>query len=82
MGVTAGESVLIIADTNKQRIGKALFDAASEAKCEAMYIVMLPRTHHGEEPPTGIAELMKNVDVVVHQVLIVFLVQVYHQQHV
>ena len=65
MGVTRGENVLIIADTNKQKIGKALFDAAISAKSEAMYIIMLPRTHHGEEPPVGISELMKQVDVIV-----------------
>jgi leucyl aminopeptidase (aminopeptidase T) len=65
MGVIADERVLIIADTNKQHIGEALFNAAIEVKSEAMYILMLPRSRHGEEPPVGIAKLMKNVDVVV-----------------
>ena len=65
MGVSAGEKVLIIADTKKQRIGEALFNAAINVKSEAMYILMLPRSRHGEEPILGIAELMKHVDVIV-----------------
>jgi leucyl aminopeptidase (aminopeptidase T) len=65
MGVSPGESVLIIADTEKRAIGEALFNAAINAKSEAMYIIMLPRSRPGEEPPEGIAELMKHVDVVV-----------------
>ena len=65
MAVKEGERVLIIADTKKHEIGKALFDAAIEAKCEAMFIIMLPRARHGEEPPLGIAELMKCMNVVV-----------------
>ncbi|MFW9874767.1 MAG: aminopeptidase [Candidatus Thorarchaeota archaeon] len=65
MGVSPGENVLIIADTEKQAIGEALFNAAINAKTEAMYIIMLPRSRPGEEPPEGIAELMKHVDVVV-----------------
>ncbi len=65
MGVSPGEKVLIIADTEKQQIGQALFDQAIEAKSEAMFVIMLPRARHGEEPPKGIAELMKHVDVIV-----------------
>jgi hypothetical protein len=34
MGVIPGESVLIIADTEKQAIGEALFNAAISAKSE------------------------------------------------
>ena len=42
-----------------------MFDAAIKAKSEAMYVLMLPREHHGEEPPKGITELMKHVNVVI-----------------
>ncbi len=65
MGVKEGERVLIIADTEKQDIGKALFKAAINVKSEAMFLVMLPRSRHGEEPPQGITELMKYMNVVV-----------------
>ena len=65
MAVQPGEKVLIIADTEKQRIGQALFESAIEASSEAMLILMLPRKHHGAEPPEGLAELMKHVDVAV-----------------
>ena len=64
MGVKKGESVLIITDTVKEKIGEALFKAALDAKAEAMIIKMIPRTRHGEEPPKPIAEIMKHVDVI------------------
>jgi leucyl aminopeptidase (aminopeptidase T) len=65
MGVKEGERVLIITDTEKQNIGKALFEAAINVKSEAMFLIMLPRSRHGEEPPQGIVELMKYMNVVV-----------------
>jgi leucyl aminopeptidase (aminopeptidase T) len=65
MGVIPGEIVLVISDTKKQNIGEAIFNAAVSAKAEAMFIIMLPRSRHGEEPPGGIAELMKHVDVII-----------------
>jgi leucyl aminopeptidase (aminopeptidase T) len=65
MGVSPGEKVLIISDTNKTQIGEALFNAAIKAKSEAMYMLMLPRSRPGEEPPESIAVLMKHVDVIV-----------------
>ena len=34
------------------------------AGLEAMLVEMLPRTRNGEEPPRGIAEIMKHVDIV------------------
>jgi leucyl aminopeptidase (aminopeptidase T) len=65
MGVKKGEKVLIITDTVKERIGEAVFQAAVNAKAEAMLMKMLPRTRHGEEPPKPIAELMRHVDVII-----------------
>ncbi len=64
MGVKKGESVLIITDAVKEKIGEALFKAALDAKAEAMILKMIPRTRHGEEPPKSIAEIMKHVDVI------------------
>ncbi len=65
-GAKRGESVLIVVDTSTPRsIAKSLFEAAKNMGCEAMILTMLPRTHHGEEPPRAIAEAMKNADVVI-----------------
>jgi leucyl aminopeptidase (aminopeptidase T) len=65
LGVKKGEIVLILTDTEKESIGKALFDVALEAKAEAILVKMLPRSRHGEEPPRAIANMMKNADVII-----------------
>jgi len=62
--VKKGEKVLILTDTIKEDIGEAVFWAAKEVPSEAMLLRMLPRSRHGEEVPKPIAEIMKNVDVV------------------
>ncbi|VVB95362.1 Thermophilic metalloprotease (M29) [uncultured archaeon] len=65
-GVKKGESVLIVVDTSTpSSIGKSLFEAAKTLGCEVMTMTMLPRTRHGEELPTAVAEAMKNADVVI-----------------
>jgi len=65
-GVKSGESVLIVVDTSTPpAIVKSLFKAARNLGCEVMTVTMLPRTHHGEEPPRTVAEAMKNADVVI-----------------
>jgi leucyl aminopeptidase (aminopeptidase T) len=65
MGVKKGEIVLILTDSEKESIGKALFEVAQEAKAEAILVKMLPRTRHGEEPPKAIANMMKSADVII-----------------
>lgn len=65
LGVKKGEVVLILTDTEKEDIGKALFDVAQEAKAEAILVKMQPRSRHGEEPPRAIANMMKNADVII-----------------
>jgi len=65
MGAKPGESVLIITDTcTDTAIARALFEAADAADCEALLVIMQPRTQHGEEPPRVIAEAMKTADVI------------------
>ncbi len=65
-GVKSGESVLIVVDTSTPpSISRSLFEAAKNLECEVVLITMLPRSHHGEEPPRAIAEAMKNADVVI-----------------
>ncbi len=64
MGVSSGESVLVITDEKLREIGYALWDAARSLGAEAMLLEMIPRTRNGEEPPAAIATIMKAVDVV------------------
>ncbi len=64
MGVKEGEIVSIITDEEKRNIGVHLWLKAKELGTEAIYMEMLPRKMHGEEPPPPIAEAMKSSDVV------------------
>lgn len=63
MAVSEGESVLVLTDIHKRRIGYSMWEAAKDLGSEAMVIEMIPRQSNGEEPPAAIAEIMKNVDV-------------------
>jgi leucyl aminopeptidase (aminopeptidase T) len=63
-GVKAGESVLIITDTNMVEIAEVLAMAVKERDAEPILAVMIPRKGHGEEPPACLAEAMKKADVI------------------
>jgi leucyl aminopeptidase (aminopeptidase T) len=63
-GVKAGESVLIITDTNLVNIAEVLAMAVKERDAEPILAVMIPRKGHSEEPPACLAEAMKKADVV------------------
>ena len=63
LGVKPGEKFLVITDTEKEEIAKALFTAGLQRGAEAMLVVMKPRTRHGEEPPKPIAGIWKEADV-------------------
>jgi leucyl aminopeptidase (aminopeptidase T) len=65
LAVQAGERVLVVTDENKRRIGRLFWEAAKEAGAEAMLVEMIPRKTHAEEPPRPVAEMMKQVDVVI-----------------
>ena len=64
MAVRSGETVLVITDESRRKIGYALWETARHSDAEAMLTEIIPRKVHGEEPPKAVAELMKNVDVV------------------
>lgn len=65
MGAKEGESVLIVTDNVKYKIGIALYEAAVEIGCEAMLMLMQEREVSGTEPPIAVAEAMRNSDIVV-----------------
>jgi len=64
MGVQQNEKVLIVTDEPLRAIGYALWKEAKELGAEVVLIEILPRKTNGEEPPVEVAEMMRNVDVV------------------
>jgi leucyl aminopeptidase (aminopeptidase T) len=65
LGVQKNETVLIVTDSERRPIGKALFEICRELARETLFMEMEPRKVNGEEPPPAITEAMKSVDVVI-----------------
>jgi leucyl aminopeptidase (aminopeptidase T) len=65
MALKKGESVLVITDEPKRKIGYALWEAARELASEAMLLEILPRSSNGEEPPEMVAKFMRDFDVLI-----------------
>lgn len=63
LGLKPKESILIIADKNKLKIGRAILKQASYAAAELIEIPI--GKVHGEEPPKKIAREMKQFDVII-----------------
>ena len=64
MGITGGETFLVVTDKAKRGIAEALWKAGCDLEAEAMIIEMIARKNHGEEPPTAVTEMMCKVDAV------------------
>jgi aminopeptidase len=64
MGVRPGERVLVVTDAPLRTIGYACHGAARELDNEVLLVDMPPRTTNGEEPPSEVAWLMTQFDVV------------------
>lgn len=64
MGAQPNESILIITDEFKKKIGYSLFTNAKQLGHESVYLEFKSREMHGQEPPGQIAEMMKLFDVV------------------
>lgn len=64
MGTQPNETVLIVTDEFKRKIGYSLFQNAKRLGHEAVYLEFKSREMHGQEPPQQIAEMMKLFDVV------------------
>lgn len=62
LNVKPGETFLVITDTEKETIGRAIFEAGLEAGAESLAVVMKPRTRHGEEPPKPVVEMWAHAD--------------------
>lgn len=64
MGTQPNETVLIVTDEFKRKIGFSLFQNAKQLGHETVYLEFKSREMHGQEPPQQIAEMMKLFDVV------------------
>jgi leucyl aminopeptidase (aminopeptidase T) len=62
LNLKAGESFLVITDTETRAIGEAIFEEGLDVGAESMLLVMKPRSRHGEEPPKPLAEVWQHVD--------------------
>lgn len=65
LAVKPGEAVLVITDEPLRKIGFALWQAAKEAKAEAVLLEILPREKHADEPPPAVAKAMKEFPVLI-----------------
>lgn len=65
LDVKPDESVLIVTDDDKFIIGKALYEQAEKMGCEALIMVMKPRSVSGQEPPLPVSKAMEEADVVI-----------------
>ena len=64
MDIRRGENVLIVCDPTTGDIGQALHEATIKKSERVLLIVMPKAKHHGEEPPTPVANLMRQQQVV------------------
>lgn len=64
MGLSSGETLLVVTDAPLRDIGYAFWEAGVELGAESMLLEMVPRDGHGQEPPGPVAEMMKRVDAV------------------
>ncbi len=64
MGTQKNETVLIVTDEFKNKVGYSLYKNALALGHEAVYLEMKAREINGEEPPAHVAAMMKLFDVV------------------
>jgi leucyl aminopeptidase (aminopeptidase T) len=64
LGVSEGETVLVICTPSTQRMGEQFRDAAQDAGADAVVAVMAERASHAAEPPAPVAAAMLRADVV------------------
>jgi leucyl aminopeptidase (aminopeptidase T) len=65
MDIRRGENVLIVCDPTTAEIGQSLHEATQQRSDRVLLIVMPKSRHHGEEPPSPVASLMRQQQVVI-----------------
>jgi leucyl aminopeptidase (aminopeptidase T) len=63
LGVREGEGVLVVADPDRVRLGRALHDAALATGADSVLTVLPPRPARGTEPPPAVAAAFAAADV-------------------
>ena len=61
--VESDESVVVVTDDEREPIGEALYDAATEVTDDATVLRYPPSDQHGTEPPAPVAAAMAEADV-------------------
>lgn len=59
MGISSGETVLVVTDPPCAAVAEALWQAAQDVGAEPVLLRLLPRKVHGEEPPPLVAVAMR-----------------------
>lgn len=65
MDIRRNENVLIVCDPTTAEIGAALHEAAMTRSDRVLLMLMPKGRHHGQEPPTPVATLMRQQQVVI-----------------
>ena len=65
MALKKEETLLVVTDDNKQKIGEALYTVGQDLAKEALMVTMPPAAVNGQEPPESVAKLMSRFDVVI-----------------
>lgn len=65
LDVKSRENILVVTDTEKENIGKAIFKKAIQMGLETTLIIIKPMGRHGKEPPEAVSEAMKMCNVVI-----------------
>jgi len=63
LNVAPDESVVVVTDDERERIGEALYEAASAVTGDATVLRYPPAEQHGTEPPAPVAAAMAESDV-------------------
>ena len=65
LDIRRADNVLIVCDPTTGEIGQSLHEAAIERTDRVLLIVMPKGRHHGDEPPTPVANLMRQQSVII-----------------
>jgi leucyl aminopeptidase (aminopeptidase T) len=63
LGLDAEESCVVVTDDERQPIGEALYEVASETSEDTVILRYPPGEQHGAEPPGPVAAAMRDADV-------------------
>ncbi|WP_226482439.1 aminopeptidase [Natrinema amylolyticum] len=64
LGLESGESCAVVTDDEREPIGEAIYEVASEVTDDAVIVRYPPGETHGSEPPAPVAAAMAGADVV------------------